>query len=183
MRTPTKPDGYPACRAAAFALALGALAGCSESPTDPADVHDMVAEITGEREKTFWGNAEVGLENGFFYIRGEGTGIFEDHSMELTATSEGEPEVGTYTVGLPGEEDEPDFRATWRMEIALFTATEGTLTITLSTDHTMEGEFSFTAERTHVCNSLESCQALDGDLEEGEVEGSFRVERDPPDEG
>lgn len=180
---PPPPRSFPLpSRAPVAALALlpfGFL-GCSDSGTDVYEAATISAEMTGDREASFRGDAAATGQDGSFLVRGTGMELFEGHEMEFAATGEGGLEAGTYSVGdEPDEEDEgdaPDVVVTWLMEIALFTSTDGTLTVEETGDGGLAGTFSLTAIRTHVCQDDGFCtEVFDEEPEEGQVEGSFEV--------
>lgn len=174
------PFGSPTSPRVSIGLALlvGMLAGCSDSSTDTQPQADLVADMTGDRESGFAGSAVFRFVDDVFEMEGSGEGVFEGHEMWFTATAEGVLEPGSYTIGRTDDDEAPDLEAWWRMAIAIFTATEGTFTITSASDDEIEGTFSYSAIRSHVCSSFGHCDELGGAQPINQVEGSFRAVRE-----
>lgn len=165
---------------AALAATAAGLGCEDDSPTEPEPSEDVLeASATGDREFVYEGDARFHVDEGSdrFVLISEGTGSFEGASLEFLANFNGMPEIGTYTLGPPpGPDDEEfDLSSELRTFSAIFGATDGSVEITSLTAERLEGTFSYTAERTHVCGTVTgNCESLPGgDPPVIEVEGTF----------
>lgn len=154
---------------------------CEEdSPTEPEVPDDLLeAFVRGDRTFDYEGSARFFLDEGTtrFVLESEGRGPFEGASIKFLANFQGPAELEVYSLGPPPgpDDEESDFSTELRTHTAIFAATEGSLEITSLTDEEMEGMFTFSAVRTHVCGAVTgNCEALPGgDPPVIDVEGTF----------